>query len=153
MAEESHNAFNFQVYKELFMFRFPSLNVESNSVYIEVLNNLNKQINHNGPHLETKSELYRNFVCYNNLYKEYIYSKFDELHEGGLFEVNIAKYEEVRVNLETMYKSAKNQLAKKQLPKNKSRNRRGNYPMTKFNITNPAMSNIGNNSFNTRVRL
>jgi hypothetical protein len=135
------------------MIRFPSLNDESNpdpeyKKYIEVLNNLSNQTGHNGTHVETKRQLYKNFLCYNNLYKEFIYSNFDKLHEYGMFEFNIAKYEKVRVNLETMYKSAKNQL-----PKNKSRNRRGNYPMTKFNITKPANSNIGNNSFITNVRL
>jgi hypothetical protein len=53
------------------MKQFPSSNDESSSEYkkyYEVLNNLSNQIDHNGTHLETKRQLYKNFLCYDDLY-------------------------------------------------------------------------------------
>ena len=103
------------------------------------MDNLNKQIeiDYNNKEInvvESKRQLYKNFVCYNDLYKKFLKSNNANLHEYGIYEYNIKPYESVLKDLEQKYKIAKN----------KTRNARGNRPMNRIhhvpNMTNSAMA-------------
>jgi hypothetical protein len=146
--EESQNSLNFRMYRALFMKQFKTSNEEASpeyKKYYQVLDNLSKQMEDNNKGInvvESKRQLYKNFVCYNELYQKFIKSNYAELHAYGLelYEYNIKPYESVRDNLEKMYKSAKN----------KTRNARGNLPMNGIyrHLTNNAMARSEMNKLN-----
>jgi hypothetical protein len=150
--EESQNSLNFRMYRALFMKQYQTSNEQASPEYkkcYQVLDNLSKRIddNNKGIHVvESKRQIYKNFVCYNDLYQKFLISNYDNLHEYGLYERNIKPYELVLKDLEQKYK----------ISKNKTRNARGNGPMNKIEyipkLTNSAMAEYNAQMNKERVK-